>query len=374
MGSGESHPARVVLNGNTGALAQNLNPTFGPGGAALALFEEKLFVAGNKGLTVFQTSSITSGEMQRVCFISTKATDGFFTGFCTCALVVHVGLLYVVGGGGIAVVSLGGATPTLLTADGPIQTGVLANGSGVAACLVGDFLYVAGQGGLAVMDVKSDPERPQRVGDVIDTGVITKTACVAMKLIERGDARLLYAHSGRGLSVLDISADPSKPTRIGEVMTTGICTDGCTTIADSGSPEVLFVAGCKGLGILDISDPSAPKFVQKVETGVIIFGGGCAMVVDTSDELYGSTHTLMVAGSKGLGVFKVPPAQDMLAGAKPESMGSIDTGALSEMCETAILLDQATRMLYCAGGKGLAAFDLRKFDGATVALAPDEHQ
>jgi hypothetical protein len=222
------------------------------------------------------------------------------------------------------------------------------------------------------MDVKSDPQRPQRVGDVIDTGATFWTSCVAMKFIERDDARLLYVHGGNGLAVLDICADPTKPTRIGEVLATGICTDCCTTIADSGSREVLFVAGWKGLGVLNISDPRAPKFVQKVETGVIIWGGGCAMVVDTSDQLYGSTHTLMVAGSQGLGVFKVPPAQDMLAGAKPECMGSLETGALSEMCETAILLDQATRMLYCAGGNGVAVFDLRKFEGATVALAPDD--
>ena len=71
-------------------------------------------------------------------------------------------------------------------------------------------------------------------------------------------------------------------------------------------------------------------------------------------------------------VFTLPAGQDLLAGVPPERKGKIDTGALSHDNDTAIFLDGETRMLYCCGGNGLACFNLKKFDGATLPAAEGE--
>lgn len=95
---------------------------------------------------------------------------------------------------------------------------------------------------------------------------------------------------GKGLAVMDIGTDPAKPIRIGDVVNTGVIDNaGCPSFADSGSSTdgVLFVAGGKALGMVDITDPRNPKMSQKINTGVLAQCGGCAMVTDVSDQVGG---------------------------------------------------------------------------------------
>mmetsp|Transcript_10861 Transcript_10861/g.22430 ORF Transcript_10861/g.22430 Transcript_10861/m.22430 type:complete len:394 (-) Transcript_10861:95-1276(-) len=386
MGTGQSHPSRVCCV-DTGCLVSSHSSDkgkFGPGGAALALKDGILVLAGNKGMAVYDTKHIVN-----------RAASGDNTGgdngtlprigeiIDTSAIAIHGGCdicfyedkwMYVAGGKGLAVfdVSNGCAAPKKVGET--IDTGALTHNSGAALCICDGYMYVAGGNGLAVFSLKSSAEKPVKLGEVIDTGALSHNGGASIMVVEQGGRNLLYVLGGKGLAVMDIGASVENPPRVGEVLNTGcVSSCGCPALCKSGSGELMFMAGGKALGILNVTDPRAPAMVgQPINTGVMAHSGGSAMVVDTSDQLYGKMHTLLLAGGKGLGVFTLPNAKDFLEGKALDRKGKIETGALSHDSDSAILLDESTRMLYTAGGNGLAVFDLTKFDGATVSLSPED--
>lgn len=378
MGQGESHPAQVALV-DTGCLVESHSSQYGKyacGGAALALKGDVLYVAGGKGLGVFDVKNVTSGgaggENGKVPRIGSVIDTGAMDHHGGAAMAFFMSnthdLMYLAGGKGLVVFDV--STPQSPKKLGDvIDTGALSCHGGASLALDGDVLYVAGGNGLSIFSLKADPVNPQKVGETINTGALAINAGATLKIIQRPGCRVLYVCGGKGLAVFDLQ-NPANPVQCGDVVKTKCFSSvGCTGIADSGSEEIIFVAGGKGLGVLDVRHPKMPNLVKKVDTGVLAREGGSAMVTDVSDKLYGATNTLLIAGGKGLGVFTLPPAQDLLSRAEPKRMGMIDTGAMSYDSDTAILLDDASRLLYVAGGKGLAVFDLSKFEGASTQLA-----
>lgn len=375
---GNIHPACIALNRSTGCLFGKHHNTqgrkTGPGGAALALHASgMLYLAGNKGMAVFDTRDLRPGTgpgkgvLPRVGgVINTSAITP--DGGCRFALHPDGGLLYLVGGKGLAVFDLSDpAAPRRI--GNVIKTGALSNLTGGAACVLHEgHLFIAGAKGLAIYNVARDLRAPRKVGHMraVDTQVLSYEGGISLKIIKgQRNRTLLYVLSGEGLGVLDVS-EPGKPKVVTTLDTGCVLYNGCPCISGSGSNDVLFLAGGKALGILDATAPHNPRLVQTMNTGVMSTGAGCAMVTDVSNQLYGHAETLLIAGGRGLGAFALPPARDMLAGTKPHRRGKLDTGVLSHDNESAILLDARARRLYVAGGDGLAAFDLTTFDGATL--------
>merc|ERR1712048_93148 len=106
--------------------------------------------------------------------------------------------------------------------------------------------FVAGGKGLAVYDI-SDPTSPSRLGNVINTGVLTNQGGVAITFI--GD-RMLIAGS-KGLVAYDISS-PASPVRLGEVVKTGVLSHGSECIGGAGialAGNALFIVGGKGVAV-----------------------------------------------------------------------------------------------------------------------------
>eukprot|EP00929_Paragymnodinium_shiwhaense_P022197 TRINITY_DN14240_c0_g1_i9.p2 TRINITY_DN14240_c0_g1~~TRINITY_DN14240_c0_g1_i9.p2 ORF type:complete len:265 (-),score=24.37 TRINITY_DN14240_c0_g1_i9:1035-1829(-) len=161
-------------------------------------------------------------------------------------------------------------------------------GLGAAELYVDDnVLYVAGNKGLALFDI-SNPMASQRIGDIIDTGALSFHG--GAMFVE--NSNLLYLAGGNGLRVLD-TTDPKKPALLGSVIDTGIIADdaglaGALVVA-SAQPlrHCLYMAGGKGLAVLDLTVPTVPSVIRSVKLSVVHGNSGVAMVLlETKNIIY----------------------------------------------------------------------------------------
>jgi len=266
------------------------------GCAAMLADGDLLYLAGNKGLAIFDITNPRAAT--RIANIDTGAI-GMHSGG---ALVLNDDLLYVAGGKGLTVWDVKDRRKPLKT--GTIDAGVLGLFGSVAAVKNGCILYLAGDKGLAAFSL-DDPQKPSRIGDAIDTGALGFQGGAALCLDD--EKTIMYVAGGKGLSVLDLQ-DPARPTRIGDVIDTGaLALQGGAALSilpsiDGDVASKLYVGGGKGLAVFDISDKRSPVTVGSVyDTGCFSLSGSGAMALDRVE----GTNVLMCAGGKGFGVFHV---------------------------------------------------------------------
>eukprot|EP00929_Paragymnodinium_shiwhaense_P022191 TRINITY_DN14240_c0_g1_i12.p1 TRINITY_DN14240_c0_g1~~TRINITY_DN14240_c0_g1_i12.p1 ORF type:complete len:621 (-),score=50.02 TRINITY_DN14240_c0_g1_i12:323-2185(-) len=219
-------------------------------------------------------------------------------------------------------------------------------GLGAAELYVDDnVLYVAGNKGLALFDI-SNPMASQRIGDIIDTGALSFHG--GAMFVE--NSNLLYLAGGNGLRVLD-TTDPKKPALLGSVIDTGIIADdaglaGALVVA-SAQPlrRCLYIAGGKGLAVLDLTVPTVPSVIRTVRLSVVHQNCGVAMVLlETKNIMY-------IAGGSGLAII------DITVRTTPQVLGKIpETGAIGS--HSGVAMQVKDNFLYVGGGRGLAVFDI----------------
>merc|ERR1712150_330594 len=131
-------------------------------------------------------------------------------------------VMYVAGGKGLAIFDI--STPEAPKKIGEtIDTGALSHSeAGATIGLLGSVMYVVGGYGVSVFDI-SNPLEPQRIGGVIETGAIGYAGDVALAFVGCDDVEqrdTMVIAGGKGLRVFSI-ANPQQPEAIGEVIETG---------------------------------------------------------------------------------------------------------------------------------------------------------
>lgn len=336
---GSKHPAMLAAC-ETGVMKRDHasdKGKSGAGGAALAKMDGNLlYVLGNKGLAIFDVAhpEKIDAAASKIAQVDTGCIDIE----SQCAMAFNGTHMYIAGGKGLAVFDVSDARNPQKVSD-VIETGVLKFGDGAAMVINGNRLYVAGGKGLVVFDI-SKAQAPLKLGDVIDTGVITFHAQCALCLGTPPTADQqppLYVCGGGGLVVFNLE-NPDVPQKQGDTIETGaLKRDGGASMLLAGTR--LFIAGGKGLGSLDVTNPMAPVKISADDTGVIDHVGGTALLV--KDE------AMYVCGGKGLGVYELVTHTAV-------QKAKVNTTVVSNTGGNALLLDGD--VLYVAGGKGLASF------------------
>jgi len=182
---------------------------------------------------------------------------------------------------------------------------------------------------LANLDLKSH----------ITTGVNTLTG--GAEVLVNGDFG--YVAGGKGLRVLD-TRDKKSPKVLGDKIKTGVLEHYAqSSLAMNDAKTVLWVAGGGGLASFDIKNPQAPRKIAGVSTGVLNVTGGGQL------SLHGDT--LYLAGNKGLAIFDVSDP------AHARRLSKTDTGVLQIGGNCNILVNEEKKTVFCIGGSGLAVFD-----------------
>jgi len=182
----------------------------------------------------------------------------------------------------------------------------------------------------------------------LDTGVLAQNSGnvsmfggAAMLCDNKATPKVMYLAGNKGMVVMDMT-DPADPKK-GDVIKTGTITDdsGCAFIQIAST---LLLAGGYGLKPIDVSQPTNPKPDDKcIDTGALGWKGGAAMVLKDS--------TLYVAGGNGLSTFNVTDPK------APTKVGkTMDTEAL--LSDGGVALCMHGSYLYAVGGKGLATIDI----------------
>lgn len=314
--------------------------------AALEKRQNVLYLFGNKGLAVFDTTDPENPQR-----IGKPVSTGVLGWDAGAAAVIRGAYMYVAGGKGLRVFDV--STDNVfrpMPVGKVISTGALGYGGGAALKIIGNYMYLAGAKGLAVLSL-ADPAVPTMVGKPIETGVL------GMK----GDARICVVDNilrllgGKGLATFSL-ADPALPQIVQSCISTGcIAQGGCIDWAEAPDGSMI-VAGGKGLTFWDAGaiGGGSPTQLTRIggvhDTGVIKLGGGVAMVV--------SDRTLYLAGGKGLGVFHLDGAPGPGNQLVDSRQIIFNTGVISGDNAAAMLLEGQT--LWVAGGSGLAAFDVAK--------------
>eukprot|EP00929_Paragymnodinium_shiwhaense_P022198 TRINITY_DN14240_c0_g2_i1.p1 TRINITY_DN14240_c0_g2~~TRINITY_DN14240_c0_g2_i1.p1 ORF type:complete len:360 (-),score=62.93 TRINITY_DN14240_c0_g2_i1:269-1348(-) len=316
---------------------ENSHHSVGLGAAELYVDDNVLYVAGNKGLALFDIAAPAASE--RIGGVIDTGALSYHGGATT---VKNGNILYLAGGNGLRVVDTSEPKkPALL--GSVIDTGALANDAGVAGGIavastqpLTRCLYLAGGKGLAVLDL-SDPKAPSKIGDVIDTGALSYNCGVAMVLLEAKN--IMYLVGAHGLVVMDITVR-TKPQVAGRIAETGAIRWGGGA-AMKVKDNFLYVGGGKGLAVFDISEPKAPKKLNFQDTGCFPGDGAAEMLLEES--------TLICLGGRGMRFFSLEQ------GDKPVACGGvISTGVCSG--DGGVGLIRAGNMLCVAGGKGLGLF------------------
>lgn len=309
----------------------------GAGGGALAKMDGNLlYVLGNKGLAIFDVAQPEKIDAEAAKI--TQVDTGCLDLECQPAMAINGTTMYIAGGKGLAVFDISDLRNPKKVGEN-IDTSVLSYGNAGAMIQKDNRLYLAGGEGLVVFDV-SNPQAPLKLGSAIDTGVIKFHAQAAVCLgtpLSEDQPPPLYVCGGGGLVVFSLE-NPDVPQKQGDVIDSGCLKhDGGASMVVSGSR--LFIAGGKGLGSLDITDPMAPKPIAVVDTEVIYNVGGTSMLVNG--------QTMYVCGGYGVGVFE-------LTTHTVERKAKVNTTVVSHTGGTAMLLDGP--VLYVLGGKGLGSF------------------
>jgi len=340
MGCTGAKHSSLLSATDTGVMVCDHQNQYGPtgaGGAQLAKMDGNvLYLLGNKGLAVFDVS--TPNKLDAAASKIAKIETGIIDWESQVAMAFNATTMYIAGGKGMAVYDVSDVRNPKMVGDA-IDTGVLSRSDGAAILINGNRLYLAGSKGLLVYDV-TNAQSPLKLGNVIDTGVIKTLAQCAMCLgtpPSEDQQPPLYICGGGGLAVFSLE-NPDVPQKKGDTIDTGaLDINGGASMVLSGSR--LFVAGGKGLGSLDVTDPMAPKKISVQDTGVLYHLGGAALLM--------KGQTMYLCGGKGLGVFE-------LGTHTVDQKAKINTTVVSNSGATALLLDGD--VLYVAGGKGLAAF------------------
>jgi hypothetical protein len=311
--------------------------------AALERGQNILYVFGNKGIAVFDTSDPTNPR--RIFMIATGAIAGDSGG----AAAIHGAFMYVVGGKGLRVfdVAEDAWNPKPLGKKA-IDLGALSRGGGAALKIVGNHMYVAGGKGLVVLSL-ADPAAPAKIGDKIDTKALSLGGGASLCVV----GNILRVVGGHGFTTFSL-ANPAVPVQVQKCTDSGCITlGGCNDWAEAPDGSWI-VAGGKGVTFWD-TGPIADSSKTQLErignvhtTGVLNLNGGVAMVV--SDGL------LYLAGGKGLGVFRLAGAPRGGENLVDSRQQTINTTVISGDNDTAMLLEGQT--LWVLGGKGLAALSV----------------
>lgn len=296
---------------------------------------EWLLVGGSYGLAAFDIRDPL--DPRKIASCKTKVTCSA----AACYVLVRGDLAYVVGGYGLAVISLNGlhSDPPTMKKIGGCVTGVCTVAGDEACVLQGDLLFVAGGHGLAVINV-SQPREPTKITQ-IKTGVGTNQG--GAHCIAHGELPIIYYSGGRGMAVIDVS-NPTAPVKVGASIPTGVCTvAGNEGMEISADRRLLFMAGGGGLAIFDIaSDPRTPKRLSHTQTGVATKEGGADLAVV-------SPHVIFVAGGTGIAAIDVSNPQH------PKKLATTSSGtATRESGSHVSLYGERGERAFVVGGKGLA--------------------
>lgn len=285
--------------------------------------------------------------------------------------------LYVVGNKGLSIFDVSDPPAPKLVVEA-FETEAISHEGEAALAVRKNLLYVAGGKGLRVLDI-SNPTSPKLVGKVIDTDALSFDGGAAILIGDdnegdgptpgcmpcagaKASTSIMYIVGGKGLAVLDISV-PDAPRKVGETIATGALADSSAGAALSLLGSNLYVAGGKGLAVMDISNPLQPQRIGEVMTTEAISWASGAALAFVGCEDATRTGTMLVAGGKGLRVMSLADPQ------QPAKMGDvIDTGALSDEGGAHIVINGA--QAYVLGGKGLVVVDLEKIGALVDATAP----
>lgn len=376
MGSSSSSHAACVAQVNTGALSND-------GGAGVALSGDRMYIAGGHGLAVFDLSDPALpkriGDVIETGVIrSTKDHGKAQESARLAAELALVGsTLFVAGNKGLAVFDV--SDPDTPQRIRQLDTGAIAWSSEAALAVRANFLYIAGGKGLAVFDI-SDPTSPKLVRDVIDTTVLSFDGGAAILFADTVDSDMpisslnccvggsstampiMYVAGGKGIAVFDVSK-PEAPRKVGESIDSGALSSSCAGATMGIQESTLYVAGGKGLAVLDISNPLEPQRIGDViDTGAISYQSGAALAFVGCEDAT-RTGTMLVAGGKGLRVFSLANPR------QPEEVGNvIETGALSDPGGSQLVLYGPH--VYVIGGNGLVVLDPVKLGALEDAAAP----
>jgi len=372
---GSSHPA-CLAKVDTGALSHD-------GGASAVMNGDLMYVAGGYGLAVFDLSDPAQpkrvGDVQSTGAIRSDKYKGQHVEIARLAaeLVLVGNTLYVAGNKGLSIFDVSDPPAPKLVVEA-FDTEAIADGSEAALAVRKNFLYVAGGKGFRVLDISS-PTSPKPVGKVIDTNTLSFDGGAAMLIggDNEGDGptpgcmpcagstastSIMYIAGGKGLSVFDVSV-PDAPRKVGETLDIGASADSGAGAALSILGSNLYVAGGKGLAVMDISNPLQPhRLGEVITTDAISWASGAALAFVGCEDVT-RTGTMLVAGGKGLRVMSLADPQ------KPEKIGeAINTGALSDEGGAQLVINGD--YAYAIGGKGLVVVDLEKIGALIDATAP----
>mmetsp|Transcript_118717 Transcript_118717/g.296012 ORF Transcript_118717/g.296012 Transcript_118717/m.296012 type:complete len:362 (-) Transcript_118717:82-1167(-) len=349
---GSAH-ASCIARVDTGALSHE-------GGAGVALNGDLMYIAGGHGLAVFDLSDpalpkrlgsvIDTGVIRAN---KTHTQHHHESARLAAELVLVDNELFVAGNKGLAVFDVSDAAAPKPVAT--LDTGALSHEGDSALAVCGKLLYVAGGKGLAVIDI-SDPTSLKPACDVIDTKALSYDGGAAIALASEADCAVpvMYVAGGKGLAVFDIST-PEAPKKIGDTIDTGALSSSQAGATIGLLGNVMHVVGGKGVSVFDISNPLEPQRLGGViDTGAIGWAGDVALAYVGCEDVE-RRDTMLIAGGKGLRVFSIADPQ------KPEAIGEvIDTGALAS--DGGAQLVAHGPYVYVIGGKGLVVLDPVKAD------------
>ena len=269
------------------------------GGCYVLIDGEIAYVVGGYGLAVISLAGLRA-EPASMEVISPVCKTGVCTKVGDEACQLKDGLLFVSGGDGFAVIDVSKPTePTKIT---QIKTGVGSNMGG-AHCVMHPekpVVYFGGGYGLAVIDV-SNPRAPVKVGDSIRTGAASMEGNEGMEI--SADGRILFVAGGDGLAIFDIATNPLEPGRF-SWMSTGVATKEGGAHLGIVSPSLVIVAGGMGLAAIDVSDPQQPKKLQRTSTGIATHKGGAHVAI------YGErSEYAVIVGGMGLAILSSDHAE-----------------------------------------------------------------
>jgi hypothetical protein len=229
----------------------------------------------------------------------------------------------------------------------------------------GNYAYVAaGFAGLRVIDL-TQPSAPQEVGAFL-------TQSYTMGVAVQGNYAYLItgqqAKEARGVYIVDVS-DPRNPAQAGYFYLEPHSTVYGAGWAIRVSGNYAYIANELGIGILDVSQPSNPVWVDLVPTGAFFVavdgsraysvGGGFA-VVDTGNPLAPALLSLSTQAAQGvaahgslayLATGQGLTIMDVSDGAHPTQVGSYNLGG-------SYGVDIAGSLAYLSVASGLVAVDV----------------
>eukprot|EP00965_Chrysotila_dentata_P259213 6213479-Pleurochrysis_carterae.AAC.2 len=222
----------------------------------VTVVDDVAYVAGGMGLSIYDVSD-PANPVELVKKFSTGVGEYYSRAYVTVATVMKTKYAFFGGGGGLSILDV--TDPADPKKVKKVNTGVARSGSGNqygthsgSGCFPvlgpsGAHVYVVGGGGMAVIDV-SDPANAKKIKSM-ETGVCSHEGGGSVFIT----GNYLYVAGGwGGLTLFDITV-PDNPVKIGQ-KDTGVCSAAglASVVVEDGRA---YVAGGEGFAIIDVSEP-----------------------------------------------------------------------------------------------------------------------